>query len=102
VKSSLSISTHTNLVLASTNTHYKPSLYHLELIFAGSSIHPLGALNYNNHGMCGMMYYTVSNKKIVTDDIRVQLVMYLTRGYLYLHPRTSIFVFIFVFEFELE
>jgi hypothetical protein len=46
VKSSpLSISTHTNLVLASTNTHYKPSLCHLELIFARSPIHPpLGAL----------------------------------------------------------
>jgi hypothetical protein len=29
----LSISTHTNLVLAFTNTHYKPSLCCLELIF---------------------------------------------------------------------
>jgi hypothetical protein len=41
VKSSpLSISTHNNLVLVFTNTHYKPSLCCLELIFAGSPIHP--------------------------------------------------------------
>jgi hypothetical protein len=40
-----SISTHTNLVLAFNNTNYKPSLCCLELIFAGSPIHPpLGAL----------------------------------------------------------
>jgi hypothetical protein len=31
--SSISISTHNNLVLALTNTHYKPSLCCLELIF---------------------------------------------------------------------
>jgi hypothetical protein len=29
------------LVLVFTNTHYKPSLCCLELIFAGSLIHPL-------------------------------------------------------------
>jgi hypothetical protein len=47
VKSShLYISTHTNLVLAFTNTHYKPDLCCLELIFAESPIHPpLGSLN---------------------------------------------------------
>jgi hypothetical protein len=43
VKSSLllSTSTHNNLVLVFTNTHHKPSLSCLELIFAGSPIHPL-------------------------------------------------------------
>jgi hypothetical protein len=41
----LSISTHNNLVLAFTNTHYKPSLCCLELFFVGSTFHPhLGAL----------------------------------------------------------
>jgi hypothetical protein len=46
VKSSpLSISIHTNLVLAFISTHYKPNLCCLELIFIGSLIHtPLGAL----------------------------------------------------------
>jgi hypothetical protein len=46
VKSSLlSFSTHTNLVLVLTITYYKPSLCCLELIIAGSPIHPsLGAL----------------------------------------------------------
>jgi hypothetical protein len=44
-ESFLYLSTHTNLVLLLTNTHYKPSLCCLELIFAGSLIHPpLGAL----------------------------------------------------------
>jgi hypothetical protein len=46
VKSShLYISTHTNLVLAFTNTHYKPNLCCLELIFAESPIHPLLVLS---------------------------------------------------------
>jgi hypothetical protein len=57
VKSSpLSISTHNNLVLVFTNTHYKPSLCCLELIFAGSPIHPpLGALKPSS------MQYNQSN-----------------------------------------
>jgi hypothetical protein len=42
--SPISISTNNNLVLAFTNTHYKPNLCCLELIFTGSPIHPpLGA-----------------------------------------------------------
>jgi hypothetical protein len=40
-----SISTHTNLVLAFTNIHYKPSLCCLELFFVGSPIHPLYGLS---------------------------------------------------------
>jgi hypothetical protein len=38
---SLHLSSHPNLVIVFTNTHYKPSLCCLELIFAGSLIHPL-------------------------------------------------------------
>jgi hypothetical protein len=47
-----------------------------------------------NHGMCGMMSYTISDKKIVTDNICVRLVPYSTHSYPYLYPRTSVFVFI--------
>jgi hypothetical protein len=54
-----------------------------------------GWLNdYNNCNMCGTMSHTVSDKKIVTNSIRVWLVPYLTRGYPYLHPKTPLFVFV--------
>ena len=49
--------------------------------------------NYN-HDMCGMMSYTISDKKFVTDNIRVRLVPYSTHTYPYLYPRTSVFVFV--------
>jgi hypothetical protein len=45
-----------------------------------------------NHDMCGMMSYTVSDKKFVTDNIRVRLVPYLTHNYSYLYSRTFVFV----------
>jgi hypothetical protein len=45
-----------------------------------------------NHDMYGMMSYTVSDKKIVTDNIRVRLVLYSTHSYPYLYPRTFVFV----------
>jgi hypothetical protein len=45
-----------------------------------------------NHDMCGMMSYTVSDKKFVTDNIRVRLVPYSTHSYPYLYTRTFIFV----------
>ena len=47
-----------------------------------------------NHDICGMMSYTISNKKFVIDNIRVQLVPYSTHSYQYLYPRTSVFVFV--------
>jgi hypothetical protein len=47
-----------------------------------------------NHDMCGMMSYTTSDKKFVTDNIRVRLVPYSTHTYPYLYPRTSVFVFV--------
>ena len=47
-----------------------------------------------NHDMCGMMSYTISDKKFVTDNIRVRLVPYSTHTYSYLYPRTSVFVFV--------
>jgi hypothetical protein len=46
------------------------------------------------HDMCGMMSYTVSDKKIVTDNIRVRLVPYSTHIYPYLYPRTFVFIFV--------
>jgi hypothetical protein len=45
-----------------------------------------------NHDMCGMMSYTISDKKFVTDNIRVRLVLYSTHTYLYLYLRTSVFI----------
>jgi hypothetical protein len=36
-------------------------------------------INDYNHDMCGMMPYTVSDKKFVTDNIRVRLVTYSTQ-----------------------
>jgi hypothetical protein len=51
-----------------------------------------------NHDMCGMMFYTVSDKNFVIDNICVRLVPYLTHNYSYLYPRTFIFVFVFVSE----
>jgi hypothetical protein len=42
-----------------------------------------------NHNMCGMMSYMISDKKFITDNIRVRLVPYSTHSYPY---------FIFVFE----
>jgi hypothetical protein len=36
----------------------------------------------------------IQQKQFVTDAIRVRLVPYSVCGYLYLHPRTSIFVFV--------
>jgi hypothetical protein len=47
-------------------------------------------INDYNHDMCGMMSYTVSDKKFVTDNICVRLVPYLTHSYLYLYPRTFV------------
>jgi hypothetical protein len=47
-----------------------------------------------NHDMCGMMSYTTSDKKFVTDNIRVRLVPYSTHTYPYLYSRTSVFVFV--------
>jgi hypothetical protein len=47
-----------------------------------------------NHDMCGMMSYTISDKKFVTDNIRVRLVPYSAHSYPYLFPRTSVFVFV--------
>jgi hypothetical protein len=47
-----------------------------------------------NHDMCGMMSYTISDKKFVTDNIRIRLVPYSTHTYSYLYPRTSVFVFV--------
>jgi hypothetical protein len=60
-----------------------------------------------NHDMCEMMSYTISDKKFVTDNICVRLVLYSTHSYSYLYPRTSVFVFVsvskaIVFEFESE
>jgi hypothetical protein len=49
-------------------------------------------INDYNHNMCGMMSYTVSDKKIVNDDICVWLVPYSTCSYPYLYSRTSVFV----------
>jgi hypothetical protein len=49
--------------------------------------------NYN-HDMCGMMSYTISVKKFITDNIRVRLAPYSTHTYSYLYPRTSVFVFV--------
>jgi hypothetical protein len=46
--------------------------------------------------MCEMMCYTVSDKKSVTDTIRVPLVLYSTQGYPYLYKK--IFVLVFVSE----
>jgi hypothetical protein len=34
-----------------------------------------------NHDMCAMMSYTISDKKFVTDNIRVRLVPYSTHSY---------------------
>jgi hypothetical protein len=51
-------------------------------------------INDYNHNMCGMMSYTVSDKKIITDDICVSLVLYSTCSYLHLYLRTSVFVFV--------
>jgi hypothetical protein len=60
-------------------------------------------INDYNHDMCGMMSYTVFDKKFVTDNIRVRLVSYSTRNYPYLYPRTFVFVSeATVFEFESE
>jgi hypothetical protein len=36
----------------------------------------------------------ISNKKFVTDNIRVRLVLYPISDYPYLHQRTSVFVFV--------
>ena len=47
-----------------------------------------------NHDMCGMMSYMVSDKKFVTDNIRVRLVPNSTHTYPYLYSRTSVFVFV--------
>ena len=47
-----------------------------------------------NHDTCGMMSYMISDKKFVTDNIRVRLVPYSTHSYPYLYPRTSVFVFV--------
>jgi hypothetical protein len=47
-----------------------------------------------NHDMYGMMSYTVSDKKFVTDNIRVRLVPYSTHIYSYLYPRRFVFVFV--------
>jgi hypothetical protein len=41
-----------------------------------------------------MMSYMVSDKKIVTDNIRVRLVPYSTHIYPYLYPRTFVFIFV--------
>jgi hypothetical protein len=46
-----------------------------------------------NHDMCGMMSYTISDKRFVTDNTRVRLVPYSTHNYPYLYPRTFVFVF---------
>jgi hypothetical protein len=51
-------------------------------------------INDYNHDICGMMSYTVSDKKIVTDNICVQLVPYSTHNYPYLYSRSFIFVFV--------
>jgi hypothetical protein len=51
-------------------------------------------IHYYNHDMCGMMSYTISDKKFITDNIRVRLVPYSTQTYSYLYPRTSVFVFV--------
>jgi hypothetical protein len=45
-----------------------------------------------NHDMCGMMSYTVSDKKFVTDNIRIRLVPYSTHSYSYLYSRTFVFI----------
>jgi hypothetical protein len=45
---------------------------------------------YNNHGMCEMVSYTVSDKKYVTNAIRVRLFPYSIHNYLYLHLKTSV------------
>jgi hypothetical protein len=58
-----------------------------------------------NHDMCVMMSYMISDKKFVTDNIRVRLIPYSTHSYLYLYPRTSVFYSypkLSVFEFESE
>ena len=47
-----------------------------------------------NHDMCGMMYYMISDKKFVTDNIRVRLVPYSTHNYSYLYLKTFVFVFV--------
>lgn len=44
--------------------------------------------------MCEMMYYTVSDKKLVTDAIHVRLVSYWTHDYPYLYIKISVLVFI--------
>ena len=49
-------------------------------------------INDYNHDMSEMMSYTVSDKKFVTDNIRVRLVPYSTHNYSYLYPRTFVFV----------
>jgi hypothetical protein len=48
--------------------------------------------DYNNRDTCRMVYYTVSDKKSVTDTIRIWLVPYSTHDYLYLYPKTFVFV----------
>jgi hypothetical protein len=58
-------------------------------------------INDYNHDMCGMVSYTVSDKKFVTNNIRVRSVSYSTHNYMYLYPRTFVFVSeAIVFEFE--
>jgi hypothetical protein len=51
-------------------------------------------INDYNHDICGMMSYTVLDKKFVTDNICVRLVPHLTHNYQYLYPRTFVFVFV--------
>ena len=58
-----------------------------------------------NHDMCGMMSYTISDKKIVTDNIRVRLVPYSTHSYricIREHPYSYSYPKLSVFEFESE
>jgi hypothetical protein len=50
--------------------------------------------NDNTRDMCGMVSYTISDKKFVTNAIRVRLVPYSTCDYLYLHPTTFVSVFV--------
>jgi hypothetical protein len=57
-------------------------------------------LNDYKYDMCGIVSYTISDKNILTDVIRVRLVPYLTHDYAYLYLRTSVFVFVFEFESE--
>jgi hypothetical protein len=49
--------------------------------------------DYNNHDMCGILSYMVTDEKSVSDAICVWLVPYSTHHYSYLHQKTSIVVF---------